>query len=127
MRSPDLPIFLDPPEVLTALVPRQQLREALRLAKKFGPSDEESAAYLYSAEGKLFVEAGRYRQGFPHKGDWSGCISLKASLLLTYWNSLPKGDEVTLKYERGWLSIGTLALGRAVWQPKYDPQWMELE
>lgn len=127
MNPADLPIFIDPPAALEVTVPRRQLREALRLCKKFGAPNEHSEAYLYSTKDQFFIEVGRFRQGFPLTGDWTGCISLNANLLLTYWNTLPKGTETTVRYERGWLNLSTLALGRAVWQPKYDPQWMELE
>ena len=120
----DFPIFIDPPDTLVQYVPRLELREALRVSKKFGKPPDDADAYLYASESEFFLEVGTYRRSFPLDGSWYGCTSLRADLLMTFWNTLPKGDRLPVRYERGWLCLGTLAVGRAVWQPKYDPQWM---
>lgn len=120
----DFPIFIDPPDVLTQRVDRLLLREALRLAMKFGKVRSDTEAYLYSTDAGFFVEAGSFRRSFPLDGEWSGCVSLQAELLLKFWNKLPKCQVLSIQYERGWLNLDSLSLGRAVWQPKYDPQWM---
>jgi hypothetical protein len=122
--SADLPIFIDPPERLAVEIPRMELREALRFSKKFGKPAQDDDAFLYSTKDGFFVEIGSFRKGFPLKGEWTGCVSLNAQLLMTFWNALPKGQQTEVRYERGWLHLGALALGRAVWQPKYDPEWM---
>ena len=124
MNVNDTPIFIDPPDILMQRVQRLRAREAFRLAKKFGKLQVESEAYLYSSEEAFYIEAGNYRMSFPLDGEWYGCVSLSAHLLLGFWNSLPKGEMLTILYERGWLSLESLSVGRALWQPKYDPDWM---
>lgn len=124
MESPDYPIFIDPPTSLRQHVPRMEMREALRLAKKIGRVKRNADAYLYTADETFYLEAGHSRRGFPSVGNWDGCVSLRADILLPFWNSLPHCEPLEVRYDSGWLYFGTLAIGRAVWQPKYDPEWM---
>lgn len=115
---------IEPPTAMVQFVPRLALREALRLAKKFGRHSDETNAFFYSTEDSIYLELGGYRQEFDLEGDWSGCASVKASLILPFWNSLPKCNPLLIRYDRGWIHFCSLAMGKSVWQPKYDPDWV---
>ena len=122
---PDYDIRIDPPELLSATVLRLELRTALRLARKFGHTDLTAPAFFYVDGGKLHIEIGDYRTALDCPDYWDGCVSVRARLLTDFWNSLPKGKESVIQYEKGWLSISGLKLGRANWQPKQDEDRMQ--
>jgi hypothetical protein len=125
MSSDSFQIDLDPPGRQTQHINRKELRECLRLAKKFGNCLDSDFSHLYTSGDKFYIEVGITRRGFLATGDWSGCASIPAIQLLQFWNSLPKDKTIEVSYQDRWLGFGTLRIGRAVWQPKYDPEWLE--
>jgi hypothetical protein len=113
-----------PPQVLSIEVPRRELREALRKAKGFALKDSEIQVHLFADKECLVLEAGDYRHRLAVVGEWRGCVSVDANVLLPFWNALPKSTLLTLTYTNGWLQIEGLSVGLATWTPKYETDWM---
>jgi len=125
MSSDSFQIDLDPPGRQTQTIDRKELRECLRLAKKFGHCSDTDLAHFYTSDDQFYIEIGLTRRAFPANGEWSGCASIPSIQLLQFWNSLPKQNLIEVSYANRWLGFGTLQIGRAVWQPKYDRDWLE--
>ena len=124
MNSNDFPLFIDPPEALSQVVATEQLRLCLRNAAKFGKPTKEQEVFVYATEDRFCIEIGTFRHWFEIEGNWSGCVSLNARLMLQCRGAISRKPQTQIKYDRGWLYLDTLGIGRALWQPKYDPDWM---
>jgi hypothetical protein len=117
-KVPRVEFTLEPPEVLSAIVPREELTVLLQQARRFSKATNLSTAYFYTDEGRLWLEITNFRGSTGCADLWDGCVSVKARLLLGFSDVLPERETCIVLYENGWLSIGGLELGVAKWQPK---------